>query len=158
MCWRPCGRRSVREEELEKQVLALFDRIRIQDDRMRDWFCRSLQAYTRRGQLDREQQIAELTRRLTVLRNQQDRLLSLRLLDEIDDDSFASKNVELRGQLAEAKQQLEWIDRGRAEQAEIAMKVSELSQSLRQKWLNADYRAKRQLLGIVCLNFRLNGV
>jgi hypothetical protein len=36
--------------------------------------------------------------------------------------------------------------------------VFELSQTLRQKWLPADYDAKRRILEIVCLNCKLDGV
>ena len=38
------------------------------------------------------------------------------------------------------------------------MKAFELSQTLREQWLAADYRAKRRLLEIVGLNYRLVGV
>ena len=34
----------------------------------------------------------------------------------------------------------------------------ELSQTLREKWLTADYVAKRRILEIVCLNCNLDGV
>ena len=149
----------VREQQLEAHVLDLFDRIHIDDEKVRDWFRRALQAYTRSGQQDQEKQLAELNRQVTVLRNQQDRLLNLPLLEEIDDETFASKrNVEFRDRMADVKLNLERLDRGRAEQGEIALNVFELSQTLHDKWLNADYRAKRRLLEIVCLNFRLDGV
>jgi site-specific DNA recombinase len=36
--------------------------------------------------------------------------------------------------------------------------VFELSQTLKEQWLTADYAAKRRLLEIVCLNCRLDGV
>ena len=51
--------------------------------------------------------------------------------------------------------QIEACDRDRAEYGDLAAKVFELSQSLTEKWLNADVRAKRRLLEIVCLNFSL---
>ena len=38
-----------------------------------------------------------------------------------------------------------------------ASKVFELSQTLRQQWLTADYNAKRRILEIICLNCRLDG-
>ena len=38
------------------------------------------------------------------------------------------------------------------------MKAFELSQTLKEKWVKADIRAKRRLLEIVCLNFSLDGV
>ena len=48
--------------------------------------------------------------------------------------------------------------RGHDEDGEIATKAFELSQSLMDKWVTADYAAKRRILEIVCLNFSLNDV
>jgi site-specific DNA recombinase len=45
-----------------------------------------------------------------------------------------------------------WVDRSHDETAELATKVFELSQTLRQQWLTADYPEKRRLLEIVFLN------
>ena len=52
--------------------------------------------------------------------------------------------------------QLEILNRSREENAELASRVFELSQTLRQKWLTADYAEKRQILEIVWLNCTLN--
>jgi site-specific DNA recombinase len=148
----------VREEKLERQVLTLFDQIKIEDEKVRDWFRRVLRAKTREAQEQSTERRAELNRQFTVLQNQQDRLLNLRLLEEIDESTFAAKNTEFRDRIAEVKLQLEMCDRSRAERGEIALKAFELSQLLKGKWLTGDYRAKRRLLEIVCLNFRLDGV
>ena len=83
-------------------------------------------------------------------------MLNLRLLEEIDSDTFASKGTELRDRMAEISLQLEAADRDRGEQADLALKVFELSQALVEKWLAGDYSAKRQLLDLVFLNFTLN--
>jgi site-specific DNA recombinase len=48
-------------------------------------------------------------------------------------------------------------DRGQDEQAELALKVFELSQCLTDKWLAADCNVKRQILQMVCLNLKLEG-
>ena len=127
----------------------MFDAIRIQDDDVRSWFQRVLQAKTRDLQQQGEKDVSELNRQLTSLRNQMDRSLNLRLLDEIDEDTFARKNIELRDRIAETSTLIETKDRSQAERGEIAMKVFELSQTLKEKWLEADYRAKRRLLDIV---------
>ncbi len=147
----------VGEEKLDEQVLALFDRIRIQDERVRDWFLRVLRARTKETQDADQSKVADLNRQLTSLRSQQDRLLNLRLLDEIDKTTFSSKSTELRDRIAKLSLELEACDRGRAERAEQAEKAFELSQSLADKWVKADVGAKRQLLQIVCLNFSLDG-
>ena len=102
--------------------------------------------------------IAELNRQITDLREQEERLLNLRLLDEIDSSTCSRKSTELRDRIAQLSLQIEACDRGRAEYGDLAEKVFELSQSLTEKWLTADVRAKRQLLEIVCLNFRLDDV
>ena len=44
------------------------------------------------------------------------------------------------------------LDRSHDETAELAAKVFELSQTLRQQWLTADYPEKRRLLDFVCSN------
>jgi site-specific DNA recombinase len=146
------------EGDLDKQVLALFKRMRVEDERVRDWIIRVLQAKTRDNQQEAVAQQEETQRQLALLRNQQDRLLNLRLLEEIDAETFARKNTELRDRIATLALQAEACDRGRAEHSDIALKAFELSQSLAEKWLTADYAAKRHILEIICLNFRLDDV
>src|SRR5690606_17155689 len=66
--------------------------------------------------------------------------------------------TELRDRLASIKLQLDVLDRSHDETAELAVKVFELSQTLKEQWLTADYATKRRLLEIVCLNSVLDGV
>jgi hypothetical protein len=53
-------RTRLREADIEVQVLGMFDALRIQDDDIRDWFARVLQAKTRDRQKVRKERIAEL--------------------------------------------------------------------------------------------------
>jgi hypothetical protein len=53
--------------------------------------------------------------------------------------------------------QIEATDRKKDEKSDLAVRVFELSQDLRRKWLMADYAEKRRLLSFVCLNFTLRG-
>ena len=91
------------------------------------------------------------------MKGQQDRLLNLRLADEIDEQTFAAKNTELRDRIAQAEQQVQSYGADISQRGQIAEKAFELSQTLRQKWVASDGPKKRQLLGIVCLNLRLEG-
>ena len=100
----------------------------------------------------------ELNRQFALVEGQRDQLLNLRLLDEIEADTYAAKDMELRDRAARLKLQIETLDRGHDEDGDIAVKAFELSQSLTGKWLTADYAAKRRILEIVCLNFSLNDV
>jgi site-specific DNA recombinase len=148
----------VKEGDIEAQVLAIFDKMKVEDESVRDWFRMVLASQTRDAQADSRAQRSELTRQETLIIQQQDRLLNMRLSDDIDQELFAKKHTELRDRLASIKLQLDVLDRSHDETAELAAKVFELSQTLKEQWLTADYVTKRRLLQIVCLNCRLNGV
>jgi len=149
-------RTRVTEAKLDQQVLTVFDRMRIEDEGVRDWFRQVLASQTRDAQEDSQAQRAELLRQETLLVGQQDRLLNLRIDDQIDQETFAAKQTELRDRLARTKLQLDVLDRSHDETADLAVKVFELSQTLRQQWLAADYATKRRILEIVFLNCRLD--
>jgi site-specific DNA recombinase len=85
-------------------------------------------------------------------------LLTTKTFVRYNADAFAAKSTELRDRAARLKLQGEVLDRGHDENADIAVKAFGLSQSLMSKWLTADYEAKRQILEIVCLNWRLDDV
>lgn len=149
------SRTRLQEKALDEQMLGLFDTLRIEDEKLRHWFARVLREKTKSNQDANQERITELNRQLTMLRRQQDQLLNMRLLEEIDQDTFAAKATELRDRIAHLTVEVDVCDRGRAENGEIALAAFELSQTLRDKWLSADYRAKRKILEIVSLNFRL---
>lgn len=148
----------VREADIDNQILDLFDRMRIEDAGVRDWFRAVLASQTRDSQEESKAKRAELKRQETLLIEQQDRLLNMRIADQIDQEMFLRKTVELRDRLASVKLQLDSVDRSHDELADLASHVFELSQSLRSKWLTADYDEKRRILEIVCLNCILDDV
>lgn len=148
----------VREAYLDQQMLALFERMRVQDDAVRDWFRLVLASQTRDAQADSKAQRAELKRQETLTIQQQERLLEMRISEEVDQATYAKKSTQLRDRLASLKLQLDCVDRSRDELADLASKVFELSQGLKKKWVTADYDEKRRLLQIVCLNCTLNDV
>ena len=145
----------VREADLDEQIFDIFASIRIDDDNLRDWFAMVLQSQTQAAQKETKSQRAEIQRQLSNTMGQQDRLINMRMADEIDGETFARKQRELRDREAEFKLQLDVIDRSHHETADLATKAFELSQSLSEKWLAADYAEKRQILEIVCLNLEL---
>ncbi|REJ79775.1 MAG: recombinase family protein [Planctomycetota bacterium] len=145
------------ERELDEQMLTLLGQLRIEDDRFRQWFTNVLRARAKDDQQATRDRIDALNEQLRRVRQQLDRLIDLRVSDEIDEGTFSRKQTELRDQEAELRLQIEPSDKGRHELADLAVKAFELSQSLAEKWLDADHAVKRQILEIVCLNFRLDG-
>lgn len=76
-------------------------------------------------------------------------------MDEIDPETFSSKSTELRDREGRLKVEIDACDLGRHEQADLAVKAFELSQSLTEKWVAADIDAKRRILEILWLNCTL---
>ncbi len=144
------------EAILDEQILSLFARLR-QPESVRDWFSKMLRLWIQDEQQESRSTADDVQRELTQLRTQQDRLLNLRLLGEIEADTFAGKNTELRDRIAGLTLQLEAGHRRRDEHADLAQKLFELSQSLTERWVAAEYVEKRQILEMLCLNFSLDG-
>jgi site-specific DNA recombinase len=150
-------RTRVTEAELDRQVLSLFAKIKIEDAAMRDWFRAVLASKTKDAQADTRAQRSELQRQEKLIASQKDRLLNLRLEDQIDEATFNKKQTEFRDRLASIMLQLEALNRTQDENAELLSRVFELSQTLTERWLTADYAEKRKILEIVWLNCRLVG-
>jgi hypothetical protein len=87
-----------------------------------------------------------LQNELLQVRDHQNRLLNLRLLEEIEAETYATKAQELRDRESELKLQIDSADRNRHEIIDIAIKAFELSQNLRAKWFAAEWAAKRRIL------------
>ena len=143
------------ENQLDSQMLEIFDSLRVQDDEFRNLFREQLREATNWDERCSAARAKELQEELVRVRDQQNRLLNLRMLEEIDAATFAFKSRELRDREAELKLEIDTADRGRHEIIDLAIKAFELSQSLREQWVTADYAAKRRILEILCLNCSL---
>jgi len=151
-------RDRMREVDLDGQMLALFAKMRIEDESVRGWIVDVLRARGQDVQQQASQETAAITKELAQVRQQAERLLTLRLMDEITPETFRSKSEELRAKESSLALRLEGQGRQQAERHDVAVKVFELSQSLGEKWVTSDTLEKRQLLEIVCLNLTLDGV
>jgi len=159
-CARYCAaghpRVRLRESDLDHQLLTQFGRMQILDPPMRQWIKAVLRERAQAGQQENRERMESLQRQLIQAKQQKDRLLNIRLVGEIDGETFTEKQAELRRREAELELEIEASGRQQSEKAKLALKVFELSQSLVDKWLGSDIPEKRQLLEIVCLNLILN--
>lgn len=146
------------EAEFDKQVLTLFQRMRIEDESVRRWIVSVLRAKSKQVEQVATAEREHLETELASVRKQKQRLLDLRLLDEIETETFTAKQTELRSKETKLQTQLEGLGRQSSEQAELAVKVFELSQALGEKWVAADIAEKRLLLETICLNWTLDDV
>ena len=74
----------------------MFDKLRIDDDDVRHWFSRIITARAQATLKASKSELAELQRQISSVQQQRDELLNLRIQKEIDEETFASKNTELR--------------------------------------------------------------
>jgi hypothetical protein len=80
----------------------------------------------------------KIERQLDEVRRQQERLLNLHLSGSVDEQALGAKNTELCNRISALTLQLESTDRQQDERADLALRVFELSQDRRRKWVNAD--------------------
>lgn len=145
------------EADLDSQMVAMFQKMKVPED-IASWFSRMLLSWMKDRQEEERSRTADLQRQLENLRKQQDRLLNMRLLAEIEGDTFTEKSTEIRDRIAALKLLVDAADRQLDEKSDLAIKAFELSQRLEEKWLTADGAAKRRILEILCLNLRLRDV
>ena len=94
------------EEQIDLQILAIFDRMRIESDDVREWFAAQLRVRTQYEQDDARLKAKEMLRQLSLLRQHKNQLLNMRLNEEIDADGYAAKATEHRDREANFKLKL----------------------------------------------------
>lgn len=144
------------EKQIDEQLLAFFQTIRIDDPAVRQWFVDVIKAKAHAGHDQNREHQKELTRRHEQVNAKLQTLLDLRMDGEIGVDEYATKRRELHERQSAIALQLQASDRDGREIADLAIQAFELSQSLKEQWVSADYNAKRTILGIMLKTVRLN--
>jgi len=75
----------------------------------------------------------------------------MRFEDQVNENAFAKKNTELSVRRTSIRLELDVLERFKEENTDLAVKLFELPQTIRQKWVRADYEAKRRILEILWL-------
>jgi len=143
------------EIALDKQVLELFDSMHIEDEKIRAWVVKVLQAKTKGVGEMRVEHLEELQRQQRKTQKKLNRLVEIYLGEEIEKDLYKAKQAEFKKRQDEISLQIEAVQRQGSEQSDLAVKTFELSQGLKEKWVIADISEKRRILEILCLNWTL---
>ncbi len=138
--------------ELDKQMLTLFDKLKIEDKKALQWLQRVIRMKMQSEVQENTAMLRDIHRQIERINKDRDTLLTLRMHGEIEADTFSRKDSELRGLIRRLELQREGQGQQKTEIGEIALKVLELSQQLKEKWFSADIAEKRLILEIVCLN------
>lgn len=145
------------EKEIDRQILEHFQRMRIDDETVKNWFVEVIKAKAQGEQKLALEEIARLNRLQTSIQTKQDQLLNVWMDKKITDEQFERNNRELREQEGNLSIRLAELQQDRHENTDLAIKSFELSQHLIETWNTSDFRAKRRILEIMCLNLTLNG-
>ncbi len=148
-------RERVNGIELDNQMLALFDKLHVHDPKVIQWMQRVIRQKMKSEVADNSALLREIHREIQQIDKDRDLLLSLRMHREIEADTYTKKDQELRKKLARLKVHQDGQEQQKTEIGDIAMKVLELSQHLKTKWISADIAEKRLIVEIVCLNLTL---
>jgi DNA invertase Pin-like site-specific DNA recombinase len=148
-------RHRLTEAEVDRQLLAFFQSIRLDDETQR-WFVEVIKARAKGGQAENKQHRIELLRQKDRVEAKMQALLELRIEGEITHEEFAAKRGQMQDRQAAIRLQLECTDRDDDQVADLAIKAFELSQSLAERWVKADYDAKRTILSVMLETVRLN--
>ncbi len=147
----------VREEALDEQVLAMLEGLQTEAEEVRDWFVEVIRARAHEGQKRSRTRRSKLQEELAKVQTRKDRLLDKYLEDKLSDTTYKSKERQLLDREAELEQLLHHEAQAQTEGGDTAIKVLELSQALKERWLTADQGTKRLLLDLLCSNFTLDG-
>ncbi|MDB5328328.1 MAG: hypothetical protein JWM57_3897 [Phycisphaerales bacterium] len=143
------------EKQIDQQLFAFFATIKL-DEETRQWFVEVIRARAKAGQVENTNHRVELMRQREQVEARLKSLLDLRISGEVTPEEYAAKRSELQDRQAAIRLQLECTDRDDDQIADLAIKAFELSQSLTERWLSADYNAKRTILSIMLETVRLN--
>jgi len=144
------------EMEVDRQFVAVFADLRIDDPAIRQWFTDVIRTTAHHGQRDNDARKTDLLRQQQQVDLKLKTLLDLRMENEIGADEYAAKRAELRERQSAIRLQLEVSDLDAEQIADRALAAFELSQSLVQRWVKADYTAKRTILEIMVKSALLN--
>jgi hypothetical protein len=141
-----------KEHEFDKAVLAAFESLWIDDPDVRKWLEEVIRAKSQ-SQVEQTRSDRQLTREeLNKAQKERDALLDMMLKGHIEADMYKRKDKELLSLITHLQVILDGRNLQQAEIGETAMKLLELSQTLKGKWFAADIAEKRALLEIICSN------
>lgn len=146
----------MREEDLDQQVLGLFDQLAVNDEEVREWLIRVRYEKENAGQEYLQRRRVDLQRQMTAAINQQKRLVLMRLNDEIDEQTMRDQKAELGDRVSQLKGTIDEIDLTLVA-AKDYFDPRVFSQRLRNCWAVADVGVKRRILNGLFNKCRLVG-
>lgn len=106
----------------------------------------------------RSQQKRTLTKRVTELKNKQDRLLDVYLSGDIDEATYDGKSTQLKREIALAEESLAKHEATTLVGSQTALRIFDWTQNAAELWRRSNNCVKREILETICLNRQLGDV
>lgn len=149
----------VKEETIDTQFHALLASMKLPTPELADWFRNIIETRAKAREKEHSKASERTTHTLATLQRQAQRLLDMRLNDELDADTFKAKHAELQTNIHRLQQECQPITGSKSlPLARKALEAFELSQTLADTWLTATPKQKRHITEKVAIELFLDGI
>lgn len=145
-----------REDILEKAVLADLKKLRIENDKDRQWFRDSLVEACDGEVQHREDRLKALRRQLGELAEMQQRLLDAYLAGSVDKSTFTAKSTGFKAEIKKVEETLQTNTAYSPTLIQEAIKVFDLAQTAVERWTVSDNAERREILDSILLKRSLS--
>lgn len=149
-----CKEPSIRIKDLENQIVKELEKYTIPED-FKNWALNILKKENEKEIDDRSKIYEMQNKKYLDLQEQLDRLTDLRIKDQIEEDDFLKRKVDLNNEITNIREKLNISqDRGH-DWAELMAKAFNFAAYARERFINGDLQVKREILSAIGQNFVL---
>ena len=151
-----CDKKGVREKELERQIVASLEGVRI-SPRIEELLAEVIERWQEEPGQEAEVRYAQLHRSLEAARSQQRELIGLRLKKLIDDDLLQSEQERLTGEILGLEREVDRLGTAMTRQVESAVRSIHFAAHAKARFEAGDARVRRQIVQALGVGFTLMG-
>lgn len=149
-----CKQPSVREEELEKQIISVLDSITISDDFLQ-WAIKWLKDLNKESAVKQESVKTQQRKRVDQIDLEINRLLDLCIQDQIDTETFKVKKAALISEKKSIEVEMSLGTAGQDYKADKTIEVFEFCKKAKDLFATGNYEQKKQVLQTIGSRFTL---
>ncbi len=151
-----CAEPTINLDNLEEQIVNEIEKYTIPEE-FKEWALDVIRGNNEKEIEARNQGYEMLNKKYLGLQNQLDNLTKLRLRDLIDDDEFVKERKELQNQIIKIRAKLDQSqDRGQ-NWVDLVEKAFNFAAYARERFINGDLQAKREILSALGQIYNLKG-
>ena len=159
-CWNPENPEKkmwVREDKIIQQAEDVFFSLGIQDKHLLNDIISHIKKTNKLKQSSHNEQLSSMKREHTQIQSKLDRLIDLRLENEITKDEYEAGKTRLKDRQYELDDLIKMYDRADSEFTDALINLLSLASDAQELWKGSTISKKRELLNFVFANLQLDG-